>query len=350
MYNSRQRTRRYSSAAASALGIVLAASAEAQICGDLNGELNVDVQDLYILLSDFGCDDGGCVGDVDGDGDTDQADLAWLLIYFGCPDSPWECGECEPQGVGTIDVHLQSVDNSDVGQGDDASTPNFHGGETHFTFDLFTTITGDNDWTTQKSVVEPLSPDVEIFRHSLGDGAEPPAALVASFPALRYDTFYSDPPEMFDDGPWGLFAVVRTADEASAIWFDAARPGAGGFTSQRFTLVVPAGSDIMPALVVDDCAHEFTLLAQVTTDATCAATGADFLHRDFVIVDLAQPTCPGDVDGSGEVDQGDLGSLLGSYNRAPDDPMYDPRADLDCDGDVDQGDLGALLAAYGSQC
>lgn len=55
--------------------------------GDLNGDRAVDLVDLGILLSDFGCTGGNCVGDVDGDGDTDLADLGILLANFGrvCP-------------------------------------------------------------------------------------------------------------------------------------------------------------------------------------------------------------------------------------------------------------------------
>ena len=80
------------------------------------------------------------------------------------------------------------------------------------------------------------------------------------------------------------------------------------------------------------------------------STGADLLRHEFVVVDLAQPTCPGDVDGDSDVDQADLGILLGTYELATDDPDYDTRADLDCDGDVDQSDLGLLLAVYGTDC
>jgi hypothetical protein len=57
--------------------------------GDLNGDGCVDLDDLGILLADFGCTagPGNCPGDVDGDGDTDLADLGILLAAFGntCP-------------------------------------------------------------------------------------------------------------------------------------------------------------------------------------------------------------------------------------------------------------------------
>jgi len=53
--------------------------------GDLNGSGSVDLEDLTILLADFGCTGGGCPGDVDGDADTDLNDLALLLQNFGLP-------------------------------------------------------------------------------------------------------------------------------------------------------------------------------------------------------------------------------------------------------------------------
>ena len=49
--------------------------------GDVDGNFDVDLTDLAILLSDFDCT-SGCVGDVDGDDDTDLTDLAILLANF----------------------------------------------------------------------------------------------------------------------------------------------------------------------------------------------------------------------------------------------------------------------------
>jgi len=48
--------------------------------GDLDGDGDVDLQDLAILLAAYGVDAGG---DVDGDGDTDLNDLALLLANYG---------------------------------------------------------------------------------------------------------------------------------------------------------------------------------------------------------------------------------------------------------------------------
>ena len=48
--------------------------------GDLDGDGDVDLSDLAILLASYGVDDGG---DLDDDGDTDRADLAFLLSNYG---------------------------------------------------------------------------------------------------------------------------------------------------------------------------------------------------------------------------------------------------------------------------
>ncbi|RMF73015.1 MAG: hypothetical protein D6744_16175, partial [Planctomycetota bacterium] len=52
------------------------------IVGDVDGDCDVDLTDLAIVLADFDCAGGGCAGDVDGDGDVDLADLAQLLANF----------------------------------------------------------------------------------------------------------------------------------------------------------------------------------------------------------------------------------------------------------------------------
>jgi hypothetical protein len=57
-------------------------AARGDVAGDLDGDNDVDLSDLGILLADWGCT-ADCVGDVDGDDDTDQADLGILLADWG---------------------------------------------------------------------------------------------------------------------------------------------------------------------------------------------------------------------------------------------------------------------------
>ncbi|MBW7905554.1 MAG: hypothetical protein LC135_03585 [Phycisphaerae bacterium] len=52
--------------------------------GDLNGDRQVDQEDLAILIASFETDGAG---DIDGDGRTDQSDLGIVLAHYGreCP-------------------------------------------------------------------------------------------------------------------------------------------------------------------------------------------------------------------------------------------------------------------------
>ena len=58
---------------------------ECECIGDLDGDNDIDLQDLSTLLVNFGIPSGAQPedGDLDGDGDVDLADLALLLTVFG---------------------------------------------------------------------------------------------------------------------------------------------------------------------------------------------------------------------------------------------------------------------------
>ena len=49
---------------------------------DLNGNGTIEVSDVLILLSDFGCTTE-CIADIDGDGATNVNDVLLLLAAFG---------------------------------------------------------------------------------------------------------------------------------------------------------------------------------------------------------------------------------------------------------------------------
>jgi len=54
----------------------------AECTGDLNGDGALTIQDLLIILGDFGCT-SSCEGDVDGDGAVTIYDALSFLSLFG---------------------------------------------------------------------------------------------------------------------------------------------------------------------------------------------------------------------------------------------------------------------------
>jgi plastocyanin len=59
-------------------------------------------------------------------------------------------------------------------------------------------------------------------------------------------------------------------------------------------------------------------------------------------------TCPGDLDGNGQVDLNDLTLLLSNYGTSEGAGYFD--GDLDGDGSVRLSDLTSLLSVYGTSC
>ncbi|MCH2162679.1 MAG: hypothetical protein MK085_12510, partial [Phycisphaerales bacterium] len=60
------------------------------------------------------------------------------------------------------------------------------------------------------------------------------------------------------------------------------------------------------------------------------------------IVDCGDVTCPGDLNGDGVVDGGDLGTLLANWESSG--------GDLNNDGTTDGADLGIMLSYFGIDC
>ncbi len=65
-------------------------------------------------------------------------------------------------------------------------------------------------------------------------------------------------------------------------------------------------------------------------------------------VTIVCEVCPGDLDGSNQVDLIDLAILLSNYGMTIGALPQD--GDHDCDGDIDLADLSALLSVYGTTC
>ncbi|NBX24824.1 MAG: VCBS repeat-containing protein [Planctomycetes bacterium] len=65
---------------------------------------------------------------------------------------------------------------------------------------------------------------------------------------------------------------------------------------------------------------------------------------ELIPTDFSAPPIPGDLDGSGSVDAGDIGSLLILFG--PCTPGEPCPGDLDASGEVDAGDIGSLLILF----
>ena len=54
--------------------------------GDVNGDGGINVSDLLVILSEFGCS-GNCIADLDSDGSVTVGDILFFLSVFssGCP-------------------------------------------------------------------------------------------------------------------------------------------------------------------------------------------------------------------------------------------------------------------------
>jgi murein tripeptide amidase MpaA len=119
-----------------------------------------------------------------------------------------------------------------------------------------------------------------------------------------------------------LETIAGSSSEARGNWFEFSRP-----LSQ---IGLPATTNMRLRFVARD----------EDADGIVEAAVDDL---DIWALSACQPPCFGDLDGDGEIGQGDLGVLLAAYGVGWE-------GDLDWDGDTDQADLGSLLAIYGQPC
>ncbi len=102
------------------------------------------------------------------------------------------------------------------------------------------------------------------------------------------------------------------------------------------------GNDSVPAWVTTDLDGRLRFADRLGTPDSGKGTPP--------IVDMGpyEYQCTGDLDGDGEIDLSDLGTLLSAYGTTTGATYAD--GDLDQDGDVDLSDLATLLTAYGTTC
>ncbi|MFG0251737.1 MAG: hypothetical protein ACF8NJ_02550 [Phycisphaerales bacterium JB038] len=103
------------------------------------------------------------------------------------------------------------------------------------TFDLMVAVDPGDDWTSASITANVING--EFFQHDVGGDAEPNSALFAVFPALEYDSFFANPPALFDGlNPGFASGPIWTSTSIEAVWFDTLDSGGGDFTLARFTI------------------------------------------------------------------------------------------------------------------
>jgi hypothetical protein len=129
--------------------------------------------------------------------------------------------------------------------------------------------------------------------------------------------------------------------------FDLAVQSNGGIHRHlSFTLRDPSGTGpASGAYLLSLQLHAAALPAASETFWILFNDGLDATTFEDVVTSapaqLLPTACPGDLDGSGGVDAGDIGSLLVLFGQS------DGPGDLDWSGSVDAGDLGSLLVLFG---
>lgn len=330
-------------------GAMLCFYAEGEICvGDLDDDDDTDLSDLCVLLYDMGCEPPeDCPGDVDGDGYTTPLDLGILIADWGCPDGD---GNCDEPAQGVIDVSVVEVDNSAVGPGNDPLESTFHGGVTHFTFDLQVQVQDPaEDWCAAMTENVLTAPGVEFFLHGLDlHGFPPDPGHFFIYPAVEFDSFWTTPelfPNTDNGGYFAFFDGSRTARRLeNSCWGDIDDTGAGTFTIARFTIVVPPGGATTPAVVPAGTGGDAQVIGTLTGSTTNACTNPGCAEIAF---DIIYRYCAGDINDDGITNQQDLGILLAAWDSHPGDPNWNPDADLNGDDWIHQQDLGILLADWG---
>ena len=219
-------------------------------------------------------------------------------------------------------AYLLPIDNS-AGLADPDFPPDVQ------TFDIVVEIAGqcyggDNDWQTAELHI--VFNGAMVYHHPLGPGIHPPdAALFAEHPGLAFDTYVcAADADLADSAPQAdqVWNWQETNHEFTVSWIDLEDTGNGVWRIGRVSLV--------------SCRPEPVTWYELCVTSAC--TGA----YPECFGDLAPAPCPGDLDGDGDVDLGDLDLLLASYGQ-------DAGGDQDCDGVIDLEDLADLLANYGCQ-
>ena len=130
-----------------------------------------------------------------------------------------------------------------------------------------------------------------------------------------------------DGGAWVLIEQVGpTGAEVNGGWF---------FHEVNLGDFIPLTADVQIRFSASDL-----------NDGSVVEAGVDGFR--VAVHECPPATCPGDLDGDGDIGLSDLSILLSNFGTAFGATAED--GDLDGDGDVDLTDLSTLLAVFGTSC
>ncbi len=189
--------------------------------------------------------------------------------------------------------------------------------------------------TPQDGIAIGVPGDLQTSLLNLENGDNVTLMLVSGFTGAVSDDLDIDNDGVLDSTPWtemvdavSVVVSIRPAPTSSQEWWYAPRipPNQFGVVFQAYRCS-PVG---------------YWLGGEgVFTDPETATDTPGAQNLDCPDSGGGGNDCPGDLDGSGFVDAGDIGSLLILFGSS------DPSADLDGSGLVDAGDIGSLLILFG---
>ncbi len=198
----------------------------------------------------------------------------------------------------------------------------------------------------------------------------PTSTLPATFDPVAQDSFGN----VFDLGPWdGLRVLVNTATNQSASYVGPGNWGdvqlvfdtpvrSLGFSVQQMDLHAtlsingfPMGPLLPLAGLSAGGGRNGYVRIQANNPSTAAIRFVEINNAagdGFVIDHVAVRFvfCPGDANGDGWVDFGDLNRVVSAFNTKAGEPGYDDGADFDDDGVVDFEDLNVVLGSFNDPC
>ncbi len=189
------------------------------------------------------------------------------------------------------------------------------------------------------------------------------SALATDYVSLYVIDLSGDPQVLFRLTDLNESGTIDDESEAVAIWDETYIPDPNDFEmSATFSLAVGPGGEIaVTSNGGDDPGERDNIFRLVDLNGDRAfydegetiiwakGNGPDtFVERARAVeYTLA---APGDVDGNGLVDLGDLALLLSSYGLCEGDEGYNAAADFDNDDCITLADLATLLSRYGQSC